>query len=108
MHAITVQELKQLLDDGQNIFLLDVREDDEVRDLPMKGQKFHHIPLGQLPDRYDELPHDRAVVVFCKAGGRSARAIDFLEAQHGFRNLTNLIGGMTAWAKEIDHTLLPA
>jgi adenylyltransferase/sulfurtransferase len=108
MHAITVQDLKQMLDSGQQIFLLDVREVDEVRALPMKGQDFRHIPLGDIPQRYDELPKNMPVVVFCRAGSRSARAIEYLEAQHGFRNLTNLIGGMTAWAKEIDHSLLPA
>jgi len=108
MHAITVQELKKILDDGQDVYLIDVREDDEVKAYPMKGQDFTHIPLGQVPDKVEDIPQDKPVVVFCKGGARSARAIDYLETHHGFTNLTNLIGGMTAWAKEIDHSILPA
>lgn len=75
-------------------FLLDVREDDEWAD--GHAPDATHIPLGQLPARFGELPSGQQVVAICKAGGRSARATAFLREQ-GI-DAHNYDGGMHAWA----------
>jgi rhodanese-related sulfurtransferase len=75
-------------------FLLDVREDDEWS----AGHVPHavHVPLGQLTARLAEVPKDREVVVVCRSGMRSARAVGFLQSQ-GWDRVVNLGGGMQAW-----------
>ncbi len=98
---ITVQELKQLIDQNQQPFLLDVREEWEYSTVNLGG---HLIPLKQLSDRLDELePHreDDLIIVHCRSGGRSAQAVRFLHAV-GLTNTKNLRGGTLAWSKEID------
>jgi rhodanese-related sulfurtransferase len=74
-------------------YILDVREPDEVAQAIVPGA--HHIPLATLPARIDEVPRDRAVYVMCHAGGRSARATQFL-AGEGF-DAVNIDGGITRW-----------
>lgn len=98
---ITATELKERLDRGERITLLDVREQNEweIGNLGEHGAQL--MPLGDLPDRYDELDADRDMVVYCRSGARSDRAIKFLE-QHGFSRLRNLKGGILAWSDEVD------
>ncbi|MEI6454136.1 MAG: rhodanese-like domain-containing protein [Actinomycetes bacterium] len=72
--------------------ILDVREDDEWTASHIPDT--HHIPLGQIPDRYSELPLGK-ILVICHLGGRSARAAAFL-ADHGYEAI-NIAGGMLAW-----------
>ncbi len=100
MKEITVQDLKAKKDANEDFFLLDVREGWEYEVSNVDGV---HIPLGELPDRVAELDNqkDAEVVVMCRAGGRSAKAVEFLTA-NGFTNVSNLKGGMTAWGKDID------
>jgi sulfur-carrier protein adenylyltransferase/sulfurtransferase len=95
---IGVQELKQRLDAGDNIFLLDVREPSEVQIAQMGGTL---IPQGEVPGRLAEIPRDREVVVHCRSGARSQRIAEFL-AQQGYSNVKNLAGGILAWADQID------
>jgi rhodanese-related sulfurtransferase len=83
--------------------LLDVRNDDEFHAGHIAGAL--HIPLPQLPLRLQELHKHTSVIVYCKGGGRSARAADLLVEQ-GFGNVSNLTGGITAWARDIDKTVL--
>ncbi len=92
---ITVQELKQRIDAGETLHLLDVRNPDEY-ELDNIGAKL--IPLGDLPDRLDELEDwkDEEVLVHCRSGKRSAMAQQILE-QNGFSNVRNVAGGMLAW-----------
>lgn len=78
--------------DGATV--LDVREDDEWQAGHIEGAL--HIPLGDLPTRLAEVPADEEVVVVCRAGGRSARAVAWL-VQNGLEAV-NLDGGMGAWA----------
>jgi adenylyltransferase/sulfurtransferase len=59
------------------------------------------IPLGELPRRYQELDPDREVVVHCKMGGRSAKAVDFLRSV-GFKKIKNLRGGILEWIDKVD------
>jgi molybdopterin/thiamine biosynthesis adenylyltransferase/rhodanese-related sulfurtransferase len=94
---ITVQELQERMK-ADSIHLLDVREDYEYDIANIGGQL---IPLNQVVDRIPEIPNDRLLVVMCKTGGRSQKAIDQLKKE-GFDNLTNLKGGILAWQKEID------
>jgi len=94
----TVEELKRRLDAGEKVFVLDVREPHEYQICHIKG---HLIPLGDLPKRMSELDSSREIVVHCKSGVRSAKAVAQLQ-QAGFRKVANLKGGILAWADRID------
>jgi adenylyltransferase/sulfurtransferase len=95
---ISVEEFKQRLDRGDDLFVLDVREPHEFSICNLGG---HLIPLNDLPKRVNELDSSREIVVHCKMGGRSAKAADFLR-QAGFTKVHNLAGGINAWAERID------
>lgn len=103
MKEITVEELKNKKEAGHDFFLLDVREDFEYQVSNLNGE---HIPLGDLPSRVDEIKNhkDAEVVVMCRSGGRSGKAVEFLEGE-GFSNVHNLKGGITAWSNEIDPSM---
>lgn len=79
--------------------LLDVREPFEIETASIEGSL--NIPLGQLPDRLDELSSDQPYVVMCHHGGRSARATSYLLAQ-GLMHVRNLEGGIDAWSVHVD------
>ncbi len=100
--AITVEDLKAKRDRGEAVTLVDVREPHEwaISDLPDSMK----IPLGTLPNRLTELPRDAEVVVFCRTGGRSANAVQFLR-QRGYSKAFNLAGGINRWAEQIDPTM---
>jgi adenylyltransferase/sulfurtransferase len=99
---IGVQELAARLARGERIHLLDVREPHELEISRLEGA--HLIPLGQLAARLPELDSADEMVVFCKSGSRSARALELLVSA-GFRKVKNLKGGINAWAREIDPAL---
>ena len=103
MKEITVQELKEKKESGHDFFLLDVREGFEYMVSNLDGE---HIPLGDLQSRVDEIKNhkDSEVCVMCRSGGRSGKAVEFLEKE-GFSNIYNLKGGITAWSKEIDTSI---
>jgi molybdopterin/thiamine biosynthesis adenylyltransferase/rhodanese-related sulfurtransferase len=103
MKEISVQELKQWMDNKEDFQLIDVREIFEYDQSNMNGEL---IPMGEIPERFSEIVKDKNVVVHCKMGGRSANVIQYLEQTHGFNNLHNLRGGIIAWAQEIDPSLL--
>ncbi|ARK11424.1 rhodanese-like domain-containing protein [Fibrivirga algicola] len=92
---ITVQELRERLEKGETLNLIDVRQPDEY-EADNIGATL--IPLGELPFRVDELDglQDEEVIVHCRSGARSARAQQFLE-ENGFNNVRNLVGGMLAY-----------
>src|SRR6201996_5462927 len=98
MQEITVQELKEKLDNKEDFQLIDVREDFEYETSNLGGQL---IPLGGIVIEADKISKDKPVVVMCRSGKRSAAAIMQLE-QLGYINLSNLQGGILAWAQEID------
>jgi molybdopterin/thiamine biosynthesis adenylyltransferase/rhodanese-related sulfurtransferase len=102
MKEITVQELDQKMKDNADFVLIDVREEHEFEQANMGGKL---IPLGQIPERFAEIPKDKDVVVHCRMGSRSANAIMYLMQAQGYDNLSNLAGGITAWANEIDPSL---
>ena len=100
MEEITPAELKQRLDKGDDIQIVDVREDNEVAIGRIPDSI--HIPLGQILGRMNEIDPSRETVVHCKMGGRSARAIDALQ-RSGFQGkLVNLKGGILRWSDEVD------
>ncbi len=92
---ITVQELKERLDKGEQLNLIDVREPNEY-EADNIGAKL--IPLGDLPYELDQLDglQDEEVIVHCRSGARSARAQQLLE-ENGFTNVRNVTGGMVAY-----------
>ena len=99
---IEAVQLAEQLHQGQPIHLLDVREPHELEISRLDGADL--IPLGQLAARLSELDSAEEMVVFCKAGTRSARALELL-ASAGFRKVKNLKGGINAWAREVDPSL---
>lgn len=106
MKEITVQELKEKKESGDDFFLLDVREGFEYMISNLDGE---NIPLGDLQARLGEIENhkDAELVVMCRSGNRSGKAIDLLEKE-GFSNIYNLKGGITAWSKEIDPSMAVA
>ncbi len=99
---ISATELAQRLKQGNHVRLLDVREPHELEISRLEGATL--IPLGQLAARLSELDSAEEMVVFCKSGTRSKRALELLVSA-GFRKIKNLKGGINAWAREVDPTL---
>ena len=102
MKTITVQELKQMIDNQEDFQLIDVRESFENDICTLNGIL---IPMGEIPSRESEISKEKKVVIHCRSGARSANAVSFLEQNFGFNNLYNLTGGIIAWAKEIDSNM---
>jgi adenylyltransferase/sulfurtransferase len=98
----TVEELKQRLDHGDQVFILDVRNPEEFQICRIPGSVL--LPLPELPQRLGELDKTTEMVIHCKSGTRSQKAIQFLR-QQGFTRLKNLKGGILAWADRIDPSL---
>lgn len=103
MEEITATELKQRLDDGEDIQIIDVREPSEYELARLENSKL--IPLGQVVDRMSEIDPARETVVHCRGGVRSAKAIDNLRGAGFAGRLSNLKGGITAWSNEVDPSL---
>lgn len=103
MADITVTELKERLDKGEDIILIDVREPHEYELSNLNGRL---IPLGTLPSSLDDLEElkNEEIIIHCKSGGRSGQAAAFLR-QHGFTNVRNLLGGILDWKSKIDPSL---
>jgi rhodanese-related sulfurtransferase len=92
---ITIEELKERMDIGEKLNLIDVREEYEFDEFNI-GAKL--IPLGELPDRLEEINawKEEEILVHCRSGARSGRAKEYL-ASEGFTNVRNVLGGMLAW-----------
>jgi rhodanese-related sulfurtransferase len=92
---ITVEELKERLDKGETLNLIDVREEYEFDEFNIGAQL---IPLGELAERLDEIKADKnaEIILHCRSGARSGRAQAYL-ASEGYTNVRNLVGGMLAW-----------
>ena len=96
---ITAVELKQRLDRGDALKIVDVREPNEFQINRIPGSQL--IPLGEIPRRYAELDPEAEIVVHCKMGGRSAKAADYLRSV-GFKRVLNLKGGILDWVDKVD------
>jgi adenylyltransferase/sulfurtransferase len=98
----TVEEVKARLDRGEDFDILDVRNVEEWQICHIEGARL--IPSGELPARVGELDSDREIVVHCKGGGRSSKAVALLR-DAGFRKVKNLRGGIKEWAAKIDPSM---
>jgi adenylyltransferase/sulfurtransferase len=98
---ITVEEYKARIDNGEKLFLLDVREPHEVQISTIGGKL---IPMSELPQRMNELPEDKEteIIVYCRTGNRSHHVMMFLKDEAGFKKVKNLLGGIHAWHDNID------
>ncbi len=102
MKSISVTELKELMDNGNDFQLIDVREPYENDICTLNGEL---IPMGEVPANVEKIDRTKQVVVHCRSGKRSASIIDFLEQNYGFTNLYNLNGGILAWIAEVDPSM---
>ena len=96
--GIQAEELKKRLDAGENLFLLDVRDENEFEISNIGG---HLIPLPELLERVDELDASQEIIALCKMGTRSAKAVQLLN-QAGFPHVRSLTGGIHAWSERVD------
>lgn len=96
---ISAEEASILRKNNADTVFLDVREDSELAICQIDGAL--HIPMGQVPERFEALPKSVPLVVFCHHGMRSMQVLNYLEAK-GFENVTNLRGGIHAWATDVD------
>ena len=98
MKEITPVEVQELLESGEQLNLVDVREDDEVAEGIIPGAI--HIPLGEVVERVGELDKSKPYIIICRSGGRSGRATEFLEGA-GY-DAANMTGGMLEWEGETE------
>ncbi len=100
MREITALELHQKIEDGENIRLVDVREEYEHNEYNIGGI---NIPLAEIPISLEILkdPGDVDIVLYCRSGNRSGMAQKLLAMQHSIHNTINLKGGLIAWRKEV-------
>lgn len=102
-YGILPQALKQMMDEGKDFVLLDVREQHEYKMTHIEGTKL--IPIGEIPHRATELnPYDE-IVVYCHHGIRSLDATYLLQ-QIGFKHVSSLVGGIDRWSREIDPSII--
>ena len=99
MQEITVQELKEKLDNKEDFQLIDVREPYEHEDFNIGGEL---IPLNEIVQQAEKIALDKPVIIYCRKGIRSQVAIQRLQQKFAFTNLFNLIGGTEAWKKQFD------
>lgn len=96
---VTVEELKEKIENGDDFQLIDVREDFEYETSNLNGV---HIPLANILLEQDKINKDKQVIIHCRSGKRSAQAVTILQQQEGFTNLYNLKGGIIAWKETFD------
>ena len=92
---ITIEELKERMDIGEQLNLIDVREEYEFDEFNIGATL---IPLGELPDRLEEIEawKEQEILIHCRSGARSGRAKEYLTSE-GYTNVRNVLGGMLAW-----------
>jgi len=95
---ISVQELEMMMKNGEDFFLLDVREICEKEDADIGGEL---IPLGKLAANLDKIDMDKLTIVYCHLGIRSSNAVMYMRSQ-GFDKVFNLAGGINRWIEEIN------
>lgn len=100
--AVTVEELKKMMDEKADFQLIDVREKNEKDVADIGGEL---IPMGSVAANKDKISKDKTVIVYCRSGRRSANVISELQEKSGYTNLYNLTGGILAWADKIDSSV---
>jgi adenylyltransferase/sulfurtransferase len=101
-YSITIQELKERLNYGEHLTIVDIREPFELFIAKFPGAI--HIPRTEIHDRFTELNPEAEIILICRTGARSAEVRDFL-IEKGFKQPKNLTGGIRRWAEEIDTSL---
>ncbi|MCE9538572.1 MAG: rhodanese-like domain-containing protein [Bacteroidetes bacterium] len=94
---ISVDEAFELT--KKEALIIDVREQDELAEMAYDVKNVKNIPLGELESRFAEIPKNKQVIVVCKRGGRSSQAYELLK-EKGFKNISNMEGGMDAWTEK--------
>ena len=102
MQTITAEQLSTLLDNGEKVVLLDVRDPWEFEICKLSGSL--NIPMNEIAGKTDELDPDARTIVICHFGMRSMEVGNFLEST-GFRDIVNLEGGLDAWAEQVDQDM---
>lgn len=102
MKEISVAELKEKMDNGEDFQLIDVREEFEYEMSNLGGEL---IPLAGVALEAGKISKTKPVIIQCRSGNRSGAAVKMLEQQFGYDNLYNLKGGMLAWKQEIDPSI---
>ncbi len=102
MNSITPLELKSKIDSGEDIQIIDVREQHEADICSIGGEL---IPMGSVIAEVDKIRKEGTVVVHCRSGKRSAAVINALSTQFGYNNLLNLEGGILQYADDVDNSL---
>ncbi len=97
INEVDVDELHDIINDGEDVMLIDVRSPAEIAQGAIPGAA--HLPLHLLPLHLNQIPRDKKVVFYCRTGARSAQACMFA-ANQGTDNVWNLRGGIIAWARE--------
>ena len=95
---ISVLELSEILEKNPNTVLIDVREQAEFDEVNLSGKL---IPLSEFEARWQEIPQEEPVYIYCRSGRRSRTALEFLKKQ-GYGNGFNVTGGILAWLNEIN------
>ena len=103
IEEITVSDLNKKINNKDDFILLDVRNIEEV--LFSKINLSLHIPMNEISNRINELDKNKEIIVQCKSGKRSAKVCEFL-IQNGYCDVKNLAGGILAWAKHIDNSII--
>ncbi|GMA60335.1 rhodanese-like domain-containing protein [Alicyclobacillus fastidiosus] len=92
-------DVQERIKRGEALQVIDVREDNEVAAGKIPGAK--HIPVGQIPDRMNEIDPNRETIMVCRSGGRSAKACQYLMA-NGYSKVKNMMGGMNGWSWDVE------
>jgi len=100
--SVTVQQLKEMMDEKQDFHLIDVREQHEYDHVNLEGEL---IPISLVPGNIEKFDKEGMVVVHCRSGARSANVIHQLQQLRGYDNLYNLEGGILAWSSLIDPSM---
>ncbi|MDQ1772631.1 hypothetical protein GQR60_19665 [Labilibaculum sp. A4] len=95
----TPLELAQEMEKRQDLLMLDVREHTEIQICHLKDAM--HVPMGQIPNKLEDLPKNKDLVVFCHMGVRSKQVMNYLR-KNGFSRVFNLKGGIDRWSVEVD------
>lgn len=102
MNYIKPIELKQKLDNGTDLTLLDVREDYEREICQIGGL---HIPMGEVANRLNEINGNSEIVVLCRSGKRAEAVGNYLNTEAGMNNVSIVEGGILAWIESVDSSL---
>ncbi|WP_079478398.1 rhodanese-like domain-containing protein [Halobacillus salinus] len=98
IEEISPKDVERKIEQNDNTFLIDVREDEEVAEGMVPNAK--HIPLAKIPNELDNLPKEQEYVMICRSGRRSMNAAEFMK-ERGFSNVKNMEGGMLNWDGEL-------